>query len=102
VTEDELELFDLLEKDRMTQDETQRVKLAARQLLKRLVEEHPKLLVQDWYKDNQTQRQVRSEIERVLDRDLPDSYERALFKQKCDNVFELVVDHASRGKRWAA
>ncbi|MPZ47450.1 MAG: DUF3387 domain-containing protein, partial [Betaproteobacteria bacterium] len=102
LTEDELELFDLLKKDSMTQEETQRVKLAARQLLKRLVEEHPKLLVQDWYKDNQTQRQVRSEIERVLDRDLPDSYERALFKQKCDNVFELVVDHASRGKRWAA
>jgi len=102
LTEDELELFDLLKQDSMTQDETQRVKLAAKSLLKRLLEEHPKLLVQDWYKDNQTQRQVRSEIERVLDRDLPESYERALFKQKCDNVFDLVMDYASRGRRWAA
>jgi type I restriction enzyme, R subunit len=102
LTEDELELFDLLKKESMTQDETQRVKLAAKRLLKRLVEETPKVLVQDWYKDQQTQKQVRSEIERVLDEGLPGSYERALFKQKCDNVFELVVDYASRGRKWAA
>jgi type I restriction enzyme R subunit len=102
LTEDELELFDLLKKDQMTQDETQRVKLAAKRLLKRLVEEHPKVLVQDWFKDNQTQRQVRSEIERVLDEGLPESFERALFKQKCDNVFDLVVDYASRRRKWAA
>ena len=102
LTEDELELFDLLKKDSMAQDETQRVKLAAKRLLKRLVEEHPKVLVQDWFKDNQTQQQVRSEIERVLDEGLPESYERALFKQKCDNVFDLVIDYASRGRKWAA
>ncbi len=102
LTEDELELFDLLKKEAMTQDETQRVKLAAKRLLKRLVEEHPKVLVQDWFKDNQTQNQVRSEIERVLDEGLPESYERTLFKQKCDNVFDLVVDYASRGRKWAA
>ena len=102
LTEDELELFDLLKKDSMTQDETQRVKLAAKRLLKRLVEEHPKVLVQDWFKDNQTQKQVRSEIERVLDEGLPETYERTLFKQKCDNVFDLVVDYASRGRKWAA
>ena len=101
MTEDELELFDLLKKDLMTQDEIQRVKLAAKRLLKRLVEEHPKVLVQDWFKDNQTQKQVRSEIERVLDEGLPETYERALFKQKCDNVFDLVVDYASRGRKWA-
>jgi type I restriction enzyme R subunit len=102
LSEDELELFDLLKKDAMSQDETQRVKLAAKRLLKRLVAEHPKVLVQDRFKDNQTQKQVRSEIERVLDEGLPATYERALFKQKCDNVFDLVVDCASRGRKWAA
>ena len=102
LTEDELELFDLLRKDAMTQGETQRVKLAAKHLLKRLVEETPKVLVQDWYKDQQTQKQVRSEIERVLEADLPETYERALFKQKCDNVFDLAVEYASRGRKWAA
>lgn len=51
---------------------------------------------------NQTQKQVRSEIERVLDEGLPEAYERALFKQKSDNVFELVVDYANRGRKRAA
>ena len=82
LTEDELELFDLLKKDTMTQEEAQRVKLSAKRLLKRLVEEHPKLLVQDWFKDRQSMQQVRSEIERVLDEALPESYDRATFKQK--------------------
>jgi len=102
LSEDELELFDLLRKDNLTKDETQRVKLAARHLLQRLREEQPKLLVQDRHKDNQTQQQVRAEIERILDRELPISYERAEFKQKCNNVFELVFDYANRQKRWAA
>jgi type I restriction enzyme, R subunit len=102
LTEDELELFDLLKKDPLTQDETQRVKLAAKHLLKRLVDEQPKVLVQDWHKSTQTQKQVRSEIERVLDQDLPETYDRALFKKKCDNVYELTVEYAIRGKKWAA
>ncbi len=102
LTEDELELFDLLKQESMTADETRRVKLAAKHLLHRLTTATPRVLVQDWYRDSQTQKQVRSEIEKVLDHDLPVSYERALFKQKCDNVFELVFDHARLGKRWAA
>ena len=102
LTEDELELFDLLKKDPLTQDETQKVKLAAKHLLKRLVEEHPKVLVQDWHKDNQTQKQVRAEIERVLDEDLPESYDRATFKQKCENVYEMIVNYAIHQKKWAA
>ena len=51
LTDDELELFDLLKKERMTQEETRKVKLAAKSLLHRLLEEHPRVLVQDWYKD---------------------------------------------------
>ncbi|TAM01402.1 MAG: type I restriction endonuclease subunit R [Paraburkholderia sp.] len=102
LSEDELELFDLLKKDTMTQEEMQRVKLSAKRLLKRLVEEHPKLLVQDWFKDRQSMQQVRSEIERVLDEALPESYDRATFKQKCDNVFDLAVDYANHHRRWAA
>ena len=83
-------------------DSTQRVKLSAKRLLKRLVEEHPKLLVQDWFKDRQSMQQVRSEIERVLDEALPESYDRTTFKKKCDNVFDLAVDYANHHRRWAA
>lgn len=102
LSEDELELFDLLKKDSMTQDETQKVKLAAKSLLQRLLDGQPKVLVQDWFKDSQTQRSVRSAVEQVLDSNLPDSYDRVTFKEKCDNVFELVLDYASQGRKWAA
>ncbi len=102
LNEDELELFDLLKKDTMTQDETQKVKLAAKSLLHRLLEEHPRVLVQDWYKDTQTQKTVRSAVEQVLDHNLPESYDRVLFREKCDNVFHLMLDYASNGGKWAA
>ena len=102
LTEDELELFDLLQKDALAQDETQRVKLAAKHLLRRLVDEQPKVLVQNWYQSTQTQQQVRAEIERVLDADLPESYDRTTFKQKCDNVYDLAIEYALRGRKWAA
>jgi type I restriction enzyme R subunit len=102
LTEDEMELFDLLKKNEMTKVETQKVRLAAKALLHRLLEEHPKVLVQDWYKDNQSQKVVRSAVEQVLDTNLPETYDRVLFKAKCDNVFELMVDQASIGRKWAA
>ncbi len=65
-------------------------------------DEHPKVLVQDWWKDGQTQRQVKAAVEQVLDEDLPDSYGRILFKKKSDNVFNLIVDFAVQGKKWVA
>lgn len=101
LTEDELELFDLLKKDKMTADETQKVKLAAQSLLHRLTAEQPKILVQDWYKDMQSQSKVKSAVETVLHQNLPDSYDRVLFKLKCDTVFDLIYDHASKGAKWA-
>jgi type I restriction enzyme R subunit len=102
LTEDELELFDLLKKEKMTQEETNRVKLAAKSLLHRLLKEHPKVLVQDWYKDSQSQRIVRSIVERVLHKNLPDSYEDDVFQEKCDNVFDMMLEYASHGRKWAA
>lgn len=102
LSEDELELYDTLRKDKLTKDEEQDVKLAAKHLLIRLLDEHPKVLVQDWWKDGQTQRKVKAAIEAVLDQDLPDSYDRMTFKEKSDNVFELIVEFAANGKKWAA
>lgn len=102
LTEDELEIFDLLCKDAMTQAETQKVKLAAKALLHRLKEEQPKVLVQDWYKTDQTRRRVRSAVAEVLNRELPEEgYDRAQFQSTCDNVFHLVLDYAAQGKKWA-
>lgn len=102
LSEDELELYDTLRKDKMTKNEEQKVKLAAKHLITRLLDEHPKVLVQDWWKDGQTQRKVKAAVEEVLDQDLPDSYDRITFKEKSDNVFELIVDFAANGRKWAA
>lgn len=102
LSEDELELFDVLKKDKLTQEEEKKVKLAATTLLHRLLEESPKVLVQDWYKDTQSQSRVKSAVEEVLDKTLPESYNRKIFKIKCDNVFELIYEYASKGEKWAA
>lgn len=102
LTEDELEIFDLLKKDSMTQDETQKVRLAAKSLLHRLLHEPPKVLVQDWHKDSQTKKKVQSAVEEVLHTYLPESYDRVLFKDKCNHIFEVMVDYASHGAKWAA
>ena len=102
LSEDELELFDMLKKEKMTEAETQKAKLAAKSLLRRLLEEHPKVLVQDWFKDSQSQKAVRSAVEKVLDENLPETYDRVMFKEKCDNLFEMILDYASSGRKWAA
>jgi len=102
LSEDELELFDLIKKDKMTKEETQKVRLAAKSLLYRLREETPKVLVQDWFKEEQSKLRVRSAVENVLHTHLPESYDRVVFKQKCDNVFDLMANYASKGLKWAA
>jgi type I restriction enzyme, R subunit len=103
LSDDELELFDLLAKDKMTQAETQKVKLAAKALLARLKAGSHKVLVQDWYKSDQTRIIVRSAVTDVLDRELPlDGYDRVLFLEKCNNVYNLALDYAAQGLKWAA
>jgi hypothetical protein len=32
---------------------------------------------------------------------LPKSYDRVVFTEKCNNVFDLMVDYASQGVKWA-
>ncbi|NCD34495.1 MAG: type I restriction endonuclease subunit R [Spartobacteria bacterium] len=102
LTVDELELFDLLKKESMTADEKQRLKLAARDLLRRLLEEQPNVLVQDWFRDEQSKLKVKHAVEVVLDKDLPESYDRALFNEKCEAVFNLVYEYACSGRKWCA
>ena len=102
LTEEELELFDLLKKDKMTKEETKRVKLAAKALLHRLLKEPPSVLIQDWFKDQQSRKIVRSAVEDVLDKNLPNTYDRVLFRRKCDDVLDMMLDYASHGLKWAA
>jgi type I restriction enzyme R subunit len=102
LSEDELEVFDLLKKEKTTQDEERKVKPAARALLKRLTTGTPRVLVQEWYKETQSKKRVENIVGEILHETLPESYDRALFKTKCDEVFGLVLDYASQGRKWAA
>lgn len=88
LTEEELELFDLLKKEKLTKEEEQKVKLAAKELLHRLKEERPKVLINDWHKDLQTKLQVQVAIKKILNAHLPDTYDRAIYATKCDAVFD--------------
>lgn len=103
LSEDELEIYDLLRKDKMSKQDEQTVRLAAKALLSRLTEGQPNVLVQDWFKDSQTRLAVRDEVGAVLDAHLPEeSYDKALFTEKRDKVFELTLDLAINHLKWAA
>ncbi len=97
LTEEELELFDMLKKEKLTKEEEQKVKLAAKHLLKRLKEEKPKVLINDWHKDLQTKLQVQMAIKKVLDEALPNTYDRAIFANKCDAVYDHYYIMATSG-----
>lgn len=100
LTEDELQIYDLLKKDKMTKAEEQKVKLAAKQLLTRLKEEQPRVLIQDWYKDNQSRTRVKASIEKILHGTLPESYDRMIFTKKASSIYELIYEYASKGEKW--
>lgn len=100
LTEDELELFDLLKKEKMTKEETQKVRLAARALYDRLKNGDPRVLVQDWFRDTRSRSIVRSAVEEVLDSRLPETYDRVAFSATCDRVLDSMVEYASGGRKW--
>jgi type I restriction enzyme, R subunit len=58
------------------------------------------VLVQDWYKDQQSQARVKAAIERALDLTLPQSYDRAAFQQARDKAYGLIFERASQGVAW--
>jgi type I restriction enzyme R subunit len=102
LTEDELELYDLIKNEKMTKAEEQKIKLTAKKLLKRLREEQPPVLVEAWFKDTQTRKVVRSAVEEILDMQLPDSYDKATFQSKSQRVFDTILDYAIQGIKFTS
>jgi type I restriction enzyme R subunit len=97
LSEEELAVFDLLirpERDWSEQDR-QAIKAAARELLARLKSEK---LVLDWRKRQQTQAAVKQTIAKVLDEELPVSFDTALFQKKCEAVYQHVFDAYADGE----
>jgi type I restriction enzyme R subunit len=67
-----------------------------------LIEEQPKVLVQDWFKDSQSRERVKSAVQDALNLELPASYDKALFQASCAKAYDLIYDYAAKGLKWAA
>jgi type I restriction enzyme R subunit len=102
MSEEELELFDLLKKDKLTKEEEKSVKLAASDLLKILFNAENKILIQEWHKEKATQEIVKREIQKILDKDLPMTYERRIFVEKTETVYRHFYELAEMGRGFAA
>lgn len=99
--EEELEIFDLLRADKkLTKAEEQKVILAAKNLYHKLSEEKERVMVVDWFKDEQPRLQVFALIQTSLNDDLPESYDRVTFNDKTRLLFNHFVDMAVQGYGW--
>lgn len=102
LSEEELEIFDLLRKEKLTKDEEKRVKLAAKELYATLTARKSELFVVGWYNDQQPKERVRSAIVDCLDASLPESYDRDVFVVISNVLFQHIVDQAIMGYAWVA
>ncbi len=106
LSDEELEIFDLLVMGKkLTKAQEQEVLLTSKALFKKLKDNRQKILVVDWYKDEQTRAKVRSTIEDVLDAQnpphLPDCYDIDLFNAKSNLLLNHFIDMAVQGYGWA-
>lgn len=98
LTEEELEIYDLLIKGRkLIKAEEQKVKLAAKHLFQKLTKERKKLFIIDWYKEEQSKEKVREAISSTLDEELPLSYDKEIFNAKANLILSLLIDKFVQG-----
>lgn len=102
LTEEELEIFDLLKKEKLSETDEKKVKLAAKMLYDTLLKKKEELFVTGWQDDPQPKEKVKHEIIDVLNIYLPESYKRDVFVQKSTMIYEHIVDQAIMGFNWVA
>lgn len=102
LTEEELEIFDLLFVEKLSETDTKKVKEAAQALLKKLNanDTQRSVLTTDWHKNEQLRQNVDDLIGKILDANLPASYDESTFKQKWKTVYTHVYNRSSRGKTY--
>ncbi len=89
LTEEEMAIFDLLTKPEMAlkDSEKKKVKSVAQKLINKLKEE--RLLSIEWRKKQEMRAKVMDTIKDILD-ELPQEYNRIIYKTKCDSVFDHI------------
>lgn len=90
MSEEELVIFDLLTRPapELSPEERAEVKKVSRVLLSRLKD----LLVINWRQKASARSKIRLAIEDVLDSGLPRAYEKPIYAQKCDALFEHIYE----------
>ncbi len=97
LSEEELEIFDLLKKDKLTKDDEKEVRKASVLLLKKLEDKKHELFMYKWYKEKQKKERVQDEIKKVLDQALPASYKKDIFMKKNEEIFAHIYHLAEVG-----
>jgi len=73
------------------------VKKAAKSLLKTFADRKRELFTYNWYKERQKQEEVEYAIGKVLNNELPHSYDTDIFRKKKYEVFEHIYHLAEIG-----
>ncbi|MGL4851855.1 MAG: type I restriction endonuclease subunit R [Phocaeicola sp.] len=97
LTEEELELFDILKKEDLNKTEKQKVKEAAKELLTKI-----KILIgreypANWYSDSMFRMRFKDSIGNELDRLLPQSYDKTIFTEKKERIYTTYHNKAMQG-----
>ena len=97
LSEEELAILDILTKPepKLSKKEFETVKLAAQKLVKVIKKEK---LVLDWRKKQSTRAKVKEAIETICDETLPEIYDKDLFQEKCNYLYNHFYDHYNNYK----
>lgn len=101
LTDDELEIFDILKKDNLTEKEKQQVKLAAQNLLKKMRERRAELFPVCWYSDQALKVRFAAFVGEELDHTLPKCYNREIFSEKKTLIYNHIVQRAASNRMYA-
>lgn len=96
LTEEELEVFDILRKENLSKDDVVKVKAAARDLLSKLKSNQDQLFTTDWYKDTQKKTTFIFFVRDTLDKTLPVCYDRTTFLEKNELLCNQFIIRASQ------
>lgn len=91
LTEEELAILDILTKPepKLSKKEFETVKAAAQRLVKVIKKEK---LVLNWRKKQSTRAKVKEAIETICDETLPEIYDKDLFQEKCNHIYDHFYD----------
>lgn len=97
LSEEELAILDILTKPepKLSKKEFETVKAAAQRLVKVIKKEK---LVLDWRKKQSTRAKVKEAIETICDETLPEIYNKNLFQDKCNSLYEHFYDYYNNGE----